>query len=526
MNKNQKVFMWYKVNELWKKGLNKSQIRQELGLDRSTIRKYLSMTEVQFMDWINAPRRLPKKLTAYYDFIKELLLSSPYLSAAQVEDRLKEAFPDLPGVSSKTIFNFVKSIRDKHHIPKHKEKLPRQYQKLPEVDYGEEAQVDFGSYRMQTKGSGRVKVYFFVMVLSRSRYKFVYCQCMPFTTQTANYAHELAFEYFEGIPRRILYDQDRVFVTDENLGDILLTEDFMHFTNVHPFEAVFCRKADPESKGKVENVVKYVKNNFLKGRVFYDIDSLQSSTLAWLKRTGNARVHGTTRKIPAGEWEIEKTTLLPFHGTPEKPFMKLPEYTVRKDNTILYRSNYYSLPVGTYQGHGSAVLLEEKQGALLLYSTDEQLLATHTISFDTGKTIRNTDHARAKSKSLQQTHEIVLHALGNTVSAKAYLDHLEKNKPRYYHDNLKVVRKSICNATDETVSKALLFCNENNVLNGYQFAEIVKHYQKEEAQVDLPVNIDTSSIKAQITNQEITPQTSSVEEYESIIKKHETVGTN
>ena len=31
MDKNKKVFMWYKVNELWKKGLNKSQIRQELG---------------------------------------------------------------------------------------------------------------------------------------------------------------------------------------------------------------------------------------------------------------------------------------------------------------------------------------------------------------------------------------------------------------------------------------------------------------------------------------------------------------
>ena len=412
----------------------------------------------------------------------------------------------------------MRNIRDKHHISKYKEKLPRQYQKLPEVDYGEEAQVDFGSYRMQTQGSGRVKVYFFVMVLSRSRYKFVYCQCMPFTTQTANYAHELAFEYFEGIPRRIVYDQDRVFVTDENLGDILLTEGFMHFTGKYPFEAIFCRKADPESKGKVENVVKYVKNNFLKGRIFYDIDSLQSSTIAWLKRTGNAKVHGTTKKIPASEWKIEKINLLPFLDTPEKPFMKLPEYTVRKDNTILYRSNYYSLPIGTYQGQGSIILLEVKDGKLLLYSIDDQLLATHTISIDTGKTIRNTDHARAKSKSLQQTHEIVLHALGNTVSARTYLERLEQNKPRYYHDNLKVIQKSIYGAIPETLSKALLFCIENNVLNGYQFADIVKHYQKEEAQIEIPVNIDTSSIKIKMTKQEMTPQISNVEVYESIIK--------
>ena len=36
MNKNQKVFMWYKVKELWHKGLNKSQISKELGIDRGT----------------------------------------------------------------------------------------------------------------------------------------------------------------------------------------------------------------------------------------------------------------------------------------------------------------------------------------------------------------------------------------------------------------------------------------------------------------------------------------------------------
>jgi hypothetical protein len=518
MNKNKKVFMWYKVNELWEQGLNKSQIRQELGLDRATIRKYLSMDEQQFMDWINTPRRLPKKLTPYYDFIKMLLESAPYLSSAQVEDRLKESFPDFPDVSSKTIYNFVKNIRGRHHIPKYKEKLPRQYQKLAEPEYGEEAQVDFGSYRMQTPGSGRTKVYFFIMVLSRSRYKFVYCQCMPFTTQTANYAHELAFEYFGGVPRRILYDQDRVFVTDENLGDFLLTEEFMQFTSSHPFEAVFCRKADPESKGKVENVVKYVKNNFLKGRTFYDIDSLQAAALAWLQRTGNAKVHGTTRKVPADQWQMEKTYLLPYNSAPVRPFIKLPEYTVRKDNTILFRSNYYSLPLDTYQGPGTKVLLENKEGKMLLYDKGDQLLATHIISPDTGKTIRNTDHARAKSKSLQQTHESVLHKLGGTDSARAYLFRLEKDKPRYYHDNLKVIQKSMDMVPAETVSKTLLFCIENNVLNGHQFADIVNHYQKEEAQNEIPVNIDTAPLKGEINKQGMTPGTRSVEVYESIIK--------
>lgn len=34
-----------------------------------------------------------------------------------------------------------------------------------------------------------------------------------------------------------------------------------------------CRKADPESKGKIENVVGFIKHNYAKHRVFHNIDS-------------------------------------------------------------------------------------------------------------------------------------------------------------------------------------------------------------------------------------------------------------
>jgi hypothetical protein len=61
---------------------------------------------------------LPKKLAQYYNNVKELLESAPYLSAAQVEDRLKESFSDLPDVNSKTVYNFVQAVRKEQDIPK------------------------------------------------------------------------------------------------------------------------------------------------------------------------------------------------------------------------------------------------------------------------------------------------------------------------------------------------------------------------------------------------------------------------
>ncbi len=94
-----KVLMWYKVKELKSSGLNKSQISQEVGIDRGTVRTYLSMNEEEFHRWIEKGRHLPKKLNMYYEYVKDLLTVHPYLSSAQVEDRLKENFSGIAGSS-------------------------------------------------------------------------------------------------------------------------------------------------------------------------------------------------------------------------------------------------------------------------------------------------------------------------------------------------------------------------------------------------------------------------------------------
>lgn len=67
---------------------------------------------------------------------------------------------------------------------------------LQETPYGYEAQVDFGERRVPVAGShNKIKIYFFAMVLSRSRYKYTYMSDTPFTAEKAIYAHELAFQF-------------------------------------------------------------------------------------------------------------------------------------------------------------------------------------------------------------------------------------------------------------------------------------------------------------------------------------------
>ena len=348
LDKNQKkVFMWYKVKELQSKGLNKSQIALEVGIHRKTVRKYLNMNEKDFHKWIKQGKNLPKKLQFYHHYVYKLLEAHPYLSASQVEDRLKEDFSDLPPVHSKTVYNFTESIRTHYGLKKQPHKEPRQYEKLPEPDYGVYAQADFGQYNMLTQSGMRKKVYFFVIVLCRSRQKFVYFQDTPFITENTVLAHEKAFNYYEGQPQKIIYDQDRVLIIDENLGDVLLTERFKSYIEQAGFKAIFCRKSDPESKGKVENAVKYVKNNLLRGRIYMGEDQLNKTALGWLQRTANGKEHAGIKKVPNAEWLNERNHLQPIKVIPCQQDQTLSRYKVRKDNTISYKSNFYTLPLGT-----------------------------------------------------------------------------------------------------------------------------------------------------------------------------------
>ena len=103
-----------------------------------------------------------------------------------------------------------------------------------------------------------------------------------------------------------------MFLWDGNLGDYVMTQAFDAYVRIRPFNPVFCRPGDPESKGKVENCVRYVKQNFLTNRSYVGVEPLQGQAEAWLARTGNAMVHAATCRIPQEEWASEYRDLLPY----------------------------------------------------------------------------------------------------------------------------------------------------------------------------------------------------------------------
>jgi transposase len=204
-----KFIMYFEIHRMHREGHSISQISEHLVINRRTVSKYLSMSEKEYEGFLIKQSDRKKLLLPYEGFVQARLEAFQDTSAAQMHDWLKEHHVGFPEVSQKTVFNFVCWIREKYNLPRIQPE--RQHQLVEEPPYGKQAQVDFGEYNLRTSSGKRAKVFFFTLVLSRSRFKYVWFTDRYFTSDLAIQGHEQAFDYLKGVPDEIVYDQDKVF---------------------------------------------------------------------------------------------------------------------------------------------------------------------------------------------------------------------------------------------------------------------------------------------------------------------------
>jgi hypothetical protein len=265
----------------------------------------------------------------------------------------------------------------------------------------------------------------------------------------------------------------------------------------------------------VENVVQYVKKNFLYNRIYFDLQTLNTQAIAWLDRTANHLPHNLTKISPKTAFMDEKTHLKPFTPlTIENSENKM--YIVRKNNTVNYRSNFYTVPMGTYKAEETMVILKEKENALEIFSVSNELICTHTLSLEAGKIISNTNHKRDTSKTLEDMMQQVAECFTDQKSAMSFLQQIRNNLPRYTRDHLQVISKSLTGIDKGTADKALRFCLKNNVLNGHEWAQVLQVFQDE---LLTKIHKDEITLLDKNNNEKInqTPQTSNINDYENII---------
>lgn len=257
-----------------------------------------------------------------------------------------------------------------------------------------------------------------------------------------------------------------MFLHSENLGDLILTKAFQSFVSTEHFKSVFCRKSDPQSKGKVESAVKYVKYNFLRGREFRNIDELNESCLRWLARTANGLPHGTTKQIPDEAFKEEAPYLVPYTGEPAHPQDGMKEYLVRKDNTINYHGHFYNVPTDTYNGDGTYVWVCVKDGRVEIYSNESgKRLGSHPLAEIPGQAVLDETMHRPKLPSRKELENYILSYPDGNVLVATWLKNLYETKPRYYRANINVINSELESFMPESLIKSFEVCLDKGDYN-------------------------------------------------------------
>jgi len=465
--------MYLDIQNLKDMHFNVSQISRRLDLSRTTVYKYLNMSPEEMELVLESQKKRTKKLDKYRDLIRSWLTQYPDMTSAQVLDWLQERKID-GGVSEGTVRNYVNQLREEFGIPQIK--YLRQYEAVDELPAGQQMQMDFGQIILRSSSGRNITLYFATFVLAHSRYKYVEWLNRPFTTRDLIQVHENAFGYYGGMTKEIVYDQDHLILVSENSGDLLLTKEFAEYQKTRKFKIYMCRKADPETKGKVENVVKYVKRNFAKNRTFHNLEKLNEDCLAWLERTGNGKAHNTTKKIPAEVFALEKQHLIPVPDKINISTIKSITRLIRKDNTIAYQGNRYALPLGSYKPDRYVELREEENILVILDPDTNKAIIRYPLSKEKGRLLKSSECRREKDKGIDTYLKEVANLLNDSPDAYCFLELVRQAKPRYIRDQLKIIKDNCADRTRQVNEQALQFCFRNKLYSATDLVDAMNYF--------------------------------------------------
>jgi transposase len=342
-------------------GLNAKQIAERLHISAKTVRRHLKTPRYSLPEG----RAIPRKLDPYKNRIKELLERQDY-TAVQIFRMIKEE--GYPGCES-VLRDYVSQVRPRRQTP---------YLTL-NFEPGESAQVDFAECGFINVGEKRRKLYAFVMSLCYSRMIFVKF-IMRQNMEHFLHCHREAFEYFQGVTKKVMVDNCKVAVkTSSTFGAPLINDRYADCAGHYGFKVAPCAPRRPNQKGVVERNISYLKNSFLRGldTEILTLSALNHGVRQWMENVANVRVHGTTRKAPVELFEKEKTALqglplFPYDCGVIKPARANSQYRVA------FESNKYSVPP-EFAGKNVELIIYPEN---ILIRHEGQLVAEHARSYE------------------------------------------------------------------------------------------------------------------------------------------------
>lgn len=369
------------VRMMRQEGLPIRDICRKTGVSRNTVRKILRGREAKFTyqrEEANQPAQEP---------IKELIASwikQDSLEGKKYRRTAKRMYDELRSEKYGYAGSYASVLRCFQETKARINKDPAEVFIPLEFGNGVAAQFDWGEVKAVIGGQLMV-LNVGAIQLCKSRKS--YARTYPSQKQELLFdIHRRAFEHFGGVPRRVIYDNLRTAVKKILKGNHRnLQERFVEFSSFYLYEAEFCNPARGNEKGRIENLIGFIRENFFVPiPKFTTLSELNDRLLSFLISVARTKMHPDYPEKTRHEvYELEKGSLIPL---PEHGYecCRVTHAAVTSYSTIHFETNQYSVP-GEYvgktvqvKGYGDDVVVSIKGEEIArhkrLYSFKQQSL--------------------------------------------------------------------------------------------------------------------------------------------------------
>ncbi len=349
----------FMIKTMYRQGISISEIARQTGHDRKTVRKAIHGELLPKRQKPGQPR--VRKIDGYADYLQQRMAEGVYNARKLYREIQAQGYSG--GLTQ--VILYIQPFR-----PPRQEKATVRFETEP----GQQAQVDWGSCGYIDVDDRQKTLYCFVMTLGWSRAMYV-----EFTTRgdTGSFirCHQHAFEYLGGVPREVVHDNLKSAVIERATGGaIRFNARYLDFALAMGFAPRPHQPYRPQTKGKVESGVRYVKGNFWAGLHFIDVDDINLQVRAWLDTVANPRVHGTTGERPFSRLPDEHLQPLPVQRFDTS---RISYRRVGRDCLVSYQRNSYSVPAAYVQQ--TVMVKETEDHRVVLVSATGDVLADHPL---------------------------------------------------------------------------------------------------------------------------------------------------
>lgn len=354
--------------------INLAELERRTGITRHRLRRMKEQGFVETEHGLKGRTAQTTLLTGYTDELDALLRKGVVNSTVCLKRLKAMGYTGGQTVIKEYIASHKHLVPAKRHLVAPQGNRGRRFTTEP----GEAYQMDWGFTKVRDYNGNEYTAACFVMVCHHCGQRYV--EFFPNAKQESLFIGMIhAFQYM-GVPKYVLTDNMKsVVIRRDSDGLPVWQRDYEVFMKVVGFQTKLCKPRHPFTKGKVERLVRFVKENFLVDRVFWDVTDLNLAVLEWCNEQ-NSLFNKATGAIPENvHFSLCCEAGRALQNDADLLLYLCPERKISFDGFVNFEGRRFGVP---YAYQGKTVRVMRSIDTLYIYSADMQnLLTTHSVTW-------------------------------------------------------------------------------------------------------------------------------------------------